>query len=649
VIRRANVFVVVTVSLLVSAVRVKADCRDPFGKPNEVLDFHVKMSRADWNKLLADRIRNVDGLPPNSPACMDQFTEFPAEFRCADEPWIKMAIRKKKGTERGVEAPLKPPLKLDFNEDFMGQQPTAKGQRWPANMGELGFRKLTLNNGQGNKPAGRTLILPILLSEHVALRLLHRELPQSPATAYAKVTFHFEDKPEGEYHGVYVLVEDIDRTAIRRRWGRADGRLTKMSKDNCSPEAEYDDGPPNESFTNFNTWLNKNPGTGAAWMDESSKVVELDALLRQEAIREILVNGDDTISYVTTSAFMKEGNNFYAFDPRQGPRQYMPWDVDLTFGQQNENCAPTNLMCRPTEALFRWCGATQSRVGRATVCHTSAIQKRYLEIMCQLTQGTMSAGEIVKVWDEADRAVRPVVPLEKDLIWNGQDPLATGTSKSYGAEYARIKQWIPERIRSVQQQITMRGVPCNGGCTATAPEACSYLGCPGERRCEGGLWSPCRPTSECRPVAPGDGGVAPGVDGGSGSGGAGGGMGTGGAPATGGAGGGAGGGNAGGAAGSGASPVGGASGGGAGSGAGGSGAGTGGGAGGRAGSGSGTTAGAGGQPGGPGGGQEPGGCQCRLDAHAGAPAGGGLPALALLIGVGLLPRWRRRRARPSAN
>ena len=38
-------------------------------------------------------------------------------------------------------------------------------------------------------------MLPILLTEHVALRLLKREVPASPGTAYAKVTLHLEDSP----------------------------------------------------------------------------------------------------------------------------------------------------------------------------------------------------------------------------------------------------------------------------------------------------------------------------------------------------------------------------------------------------------------------------------------------------------------------
>ena len=61
------------------------------------------------------------------------------------------------------------------------------------------------------------------MAEHVAMRLLKREVPATPGTAYAKITIHTEDKPDGEYHGVYILLEDIDKAALRRRFGNDDG------------------------------------------------------------------------------------------------------------------------------------------------------------------------------------------------------------------------------------------------------------------------------------------------------------------------------------------------------------------------------------------------------------------------------------------
>jgi hypothetical protein len=514
---------------LLAAAPARADCNDPFGKPDELLDFHIRIKRADWNRLLASRVPSTDG---NRAACDATYPEVPAEFRCGNDPgWLKIALRKKRGEERGIEAPLKPPMKIDFNEDFMGMVPEAMGQGWPTSWGKLGYRKITLNNGQGNKFPGRTLMLPNLLSEHVALRLLRREVPSSPGTAFARVTLYFEDKPEGEYHGAYLLIEDIDKSALRRRWGRDDGRLIKASKAGCPNETQFDDGPPNAAAAAFDSMIGKSAGSFAGrWYDEVAKGVDLETTLRQEAIREILVNGDDTLFFAGGN-----GNNWFAYDPKQGVRQYMPWDVDLTFGQQQQNCEPNPLHCPFTFPLLTWCGRNRSRLGAATACNTE-IQRRYLQVMCQLTNGSLSADEIIKVWDAADKTVRQSVGQEKDLIWrNVGDPLSTTTDKSYGSEYVRLREWIPQRIRSVQQQINSRGVTCTPGCPAGTTESCSYLGCPGERRCENNLWTTCRPLPGCAslittpPPGTTDGGSPPGEGGGADAGAGNGGGGAGGA------------------------------------------------------------------------------------------------------------------------
>jgi hypothetical protein len=534
-----------------------ADCNDPFGKPEEVLDFHINMARADWTKLLADRVTNVDPLPPNSPQCADQFPEYKAEFRCGTtDPWLKVAVRRKKGEERGVEAFEKPPMKIDFNEDFMGMVPSAMGQRWPASMGELGFRKLTLNNGTANKSAAGVSVLSVLHSEHVALRLLAKDVPLSPRTAYAKVTVHFDGSAEGTYVGVYILIEDLDRTALRRRGLAGTGRLEKQSTANCSAEPEFDDGPPNESKAAFDAFIAKNPSQFAGrWLAEANKGLDVDTALRQEAIREILVNGNDTLfNSVNPPRF---GNNWYAYDPRQGVRVYAPWDLDLAFGQQNTFCGPDYvpggrpLQCPPVNPLLTYCTGgrpypqTISNLGVRLPCNPD-IQKRYLEIMCQQTNGPLAADEILKVWNQVFETLRTVVPLERERAWKGIDPMAPPPNASiletFGSEHERLKAWIPARIKFVQQEITRLGVQCNEGCANGATDSCSYLGCASQRRCENGKWTACLPTNACAAAppqppaggtdggAPADGGRPP-VPGTGGSGGVGGTGGVAGAPA----------------------------------------------------------------------------------------------------------------------
>src|SRR5262245_48099960 len=105
----------------------RADCDDPFGNPDQLLDFHFEITRADWNALVADQ--------PGGD-CDAVYQDFKARFRCGTEgPWLKVALRKKRGEQRGLEVPQKPPLKLDFNETFGGTVPEAMGQSWPARLG----------------------------------------------------------------------------------------------------------------------------------------------------------------------------------------------------------------------------------------------------------------------------------------------------------------------------------------------------------------------------------------------------------------------------------------------------------------------------------------------------------------------------------
>ena len=300
--------------------------------------------------------------------------------------------------------------------------------------------------------------------------------------------------------------------------GTARASLIKSTKDNCFNELQYDDGAPNEAADAFDAFI-KRPITDftapGSLLAAAEKAVDLDTLLRQEAIREILVNGDDTI--LTAANRSNEGLNYFTYDPKKGkgPRQYMPWDVDLTFGQQHGNCAPppsgmaspgsAMLMCSPDEPLFRWCPDSLSEIGKRTICvkpgEPQEVRTRYLQIMCQLTRGSLSADNAVKLWDEVHATLSPIVPLEKDLVWAGMDPTGT-VSKSFGAEYARLRDWLPARIRSVQKQITDLGVPCSPGCEAGARESCNYLGCPAERRCQNNAWTACQPVASCAQPQP---------------------------------------------------------------------------------------------------------------------------------------------------
>src|SRR5688572_11845491 len=102
----------------------EADCAAPFSQPDQPLELHLRLSRAVWDDL---RFAALEGE-----GCAAQYPYHEVEFRCgAEEPWIAIGVRHKRGDQRGLDTDQKPPIKLDFNR-------VLAGQRWPAALGDAG-------------------------------------------------------------------------------------------------------------------------------------------------------------------------------------------------------------------------------------------------------------------------------------------------------------------------------------------------------------------------------------------------------------------------------------------------------------------------------------------------------------------------------
>lgn len=442
--------------LVVGPEAARADCERPFEPGGAPVDLQLRMSRAVWDEL---RFAALEGE-----GCAAQYPYHEVEFRCGEEePWIAIAARHKRGDQRGLDTDQKPPLKLDFNRIVMGQ-------RWPAALGARGFRRLSLNNGQPDNP-GATL--SALLTEHVAWQVMHAEVPGASRSAHARLTIHFTDDGASEYHGLYILIEDIDRTAVAWRFGADQGALYKTTTGSCRDEVVFDDGPPNAAADRFAAWSALDPADFAGtWAARTDEAIDLEELLRQEALRDLLANGADTV-------LGQNYSNYFALDVRAGRRHYLPWDLDDAFRpypQSVEPDAPLEASCSP--------------IGQLTRC-TPELKQRYLEIACQLANGSLAPDRLTAAFVQLDQAVRPMVMEEDALVWPDDDPLDPVVEGTYAWQLERLASWIPDRIGFARGAITAAGFECPDGCEDGASEPCSYLRCPGERRCEAGRWTTC--------------------------------------------------------------------------------------------------------------------------------------------------------------
>jgi MYXO-CTERM domain-containing protein len=472
---------------LTVAGRADASCADPFANPDEILDFRLRTTSTAWAELKASEPAPADTL------CEEQYPYFPAEFQCAsDEMPLSVGVRRKRDRTQTLQ---KLPLKLDFNF-------SVAGQRWPASRGELGFRKLTLNSGMADD-AGRMAgmgregdpgVLSALLTEALAWRLMRRELPDASGVAYARVTLELTDTGEQWYQGLYILLEDIDRTTVRARYAADQGLLTKTTDPSCPDEPVFDDGPPNSATDAFNGWLALVPADfPGGWYARTEQALALDELLRQEAFREVLANTTDTV--------LGNGNNRLTLDLAGGKRRYLPWDLDDLFRPFPQVHEPTTPLVRACESGF---GCTQNPLA-TLIRDDPEIRPRYLEQLCLMTNGVLEESRVLSELAAVDALIRPILAEEVPVLWApaGLDPLNAAVEGTYAAEVERMKSWIPARIQAVRALVAAEGVACAAGCEEGSVRSCDYQGLPSQRACRAGAWS------ACTPVAPtGSGGAA---------------------------------------------------------------------------------------------------------------------------------------------
>jgi hypothetical protein len=333
---------------------------------------------------------------------------------------------------------------------------------------------------------GNPGVLSALLTEALAWRLMRRELPEASGVAYARVTLHFSDTGTEQFQGLYILIEDIDRTTVRARYGADQGLLTKTTDPECPNEIVFDDGAPNVATDAFNAWLGLAPSAfPAGWYARTDQALALDALLRQEALREALGNTTDTV--------LGNGNNNFALDLAGGKRRYLPWDLDDMF-------RPFPQVHEPTTPLVRACdsgpGCTQNPLARL-IRDDPEIRPRYLEQLCLMTNGVLEESKVLAELAQVDALIRPVIAVEGPALWAPLelDPLAVAVEGTYAAEVERMKSWIPARIESVRALVAAEGVACAKGCEEGRVLPCDFSGSPSERACRGGVWEPCRPVT----------------------------------------------------------------------------------------------------------------------------------------------------------
>jgi spore coat protein CotH len=269
-------------------------------------DIQLTVSQRDWDTLRAQA---------------DENTYYTADLRWNGVAVRNVGIRSRgAGTRNGV----KPGLRLDFN-------------RYLADQEFLGLKALVLDNAYTD---------PSTMRELLAMKLYARLGLSTPREAHVRLFVN------GEYAGLYVAVEPIDRTFIGRVFGAAEANVERGGYlfeykwkrewgfeylgNDLAPYAELFEPKTRETDAASLVYgpleevvrrINDSPPERL--QTDVGSLVDLDELVRYLALQNAVGEIDGLVGNWGVS-------NFYLYRFGDGrPAQFLPWDADHSFWDPN--------------------------------------------------------------------------------------------------------------------------------------------------------------------------------------------------------------------------------------------------------------------------------------------------------------------------
>ena len=319
------------------------------------------------------------------------------EYVRADLEWDNLVLNdvavryKGNGTFMQSRGSLKRSLKIDLNK-------FAKGRKL------AGVSKLNLHNNVTDAS---------WMNEVLSHRLFRDAGVPASRTAYARVYVSVGGKYDRQYLGLYSLVEDVDGNFAEDRFGAKKGAIFKP----VTPNLFADLGDDWKSYNQ--TYDPKTELTPAqkqrvidfcrlvARADEAEFAGRLEGYLELEEFARFMAV---TVWLSTMDSILGPGQNYYIYlHPETRKFQFMPWDLDHSFGQfgmmgsgdQREHLS----IHRP------WRGENRFL---ERVFKIDAFKKLYLAKLDEFSKTIFKPDRFRQQVEEIAAAIRPAVKEESD-------------------------------------------------------------------------------------------------------------------------------------------------------------------------------------------------------------------------------------------
>ncbi len=335
-----------------------------------------------------------------------EFKYVKADLKIGDKAVPNVAVRYKgNGTWMGSRFDKKRSMKVELNE-------FVKGQKF------AGEAKLNFHNCVTDAS---------FMNEVLSYRLYRDAGVPASRSAYARVYIDVPGKFQDEYFGLYSVVENVDNAFAEDRFGTKKGAIVKPV---TREPFEY----LGDDWAKYNQTYD--PKTALS-DQEKKKVIDFCKLVSNADDAEFRAHLGDyldldnfsrymavTVWLSTLDSILGIGQNYYVYlNPKTGKLNFIPWDLDHSFGQfflvgspeQREKLSIT----KPWQGQIRFL---------ERVFATRSFQDLYRARMEEFSKTIFQPDRFVRQVDELATALRPAVKDESETKLARFDKVVAGES-----------------------------------------------------------------------------------------------------------------------------------------------------------------------------------------------------------------------------
>lgn len=331
----------------------------------------------------------------------------------------------------GAGESFKKPLKISMNEYVSSQKYD-------------GLRKINLSNGFQD---------PSMMRDALAYKFMRDAGLDAPRTAYTRLYLN------GTYWGLYIMVEEIDKRALKN-WYEADsGNLFKCINNTGlayqgTSVANYTDEFELQTNETENDWsrlinLTKKIATPQANFEDSIlTVLNIDQYLYVLAADIIMLNWD---------SYYDHGRNFFLYqNPESNLMDWIPWDYNLAFSTSN-----TDLIIDYTQTL----DGPKQLVKK--IQEDPELRSSFFDHVCILMDNYFTTGNLGPYITNTAALIRPDLNADNNKFFSISDfdqsinnDINTMDPFGQWATYKGLTQFINERQTEVAQQLSNYAHEC---------------------------------------------------------------------------------------------------------------------------------------------------------------------------------------------